>query len=60
MPANLEKSAVATGLVKVSFHSYPTQDNAKECSNYCKIAFISHSSKKMFKTLQASLQHYVS
>ena len=36
MPANLENSAVAIGLEKVSFHS-----NAKECSSYCTIALIS-------------------
>ena len=33
--------------------------NAKECSNYCKIALISHASKVMLKILQASLQQYV-
>ena len=37
MPANLENSAVATGLEKVSFHSNP-KDNPKECSNYHTIA----------------------
>ena len=54
MPANVENSAVATGLEKVSFHSNP-----KECSNYCTIALISHASKVMLKILQARLQHYV-
>ena len=54
MPANLENSAVATGLEKVSFHS-----NAKECSNYCTIALISHASKVMLNILQARLQQYV-
>ena len=54
MPANLENSAVATELEKVSFHS-----NAKECSNYRTIALISHASKVMLKILQARLQHYV-
>ena len=54
MPANLENSAVATGLKKVSFHS-----NAKECSNYRTIALISHASKIMLKILQARLQQYV-
>ena len=54
MPANLENSAVATGLEKVSFHSNP-----KECSNYRTIAFISHASKVMLQILQASLQQYV-
>ena len=33
MLANLEKSVVATGLEKVSFHSNPKERNAKECSN---------------------------
>ena len=54
MPANLEKSAVATGLEKVSVHSNP-----KECSNYRTIALISHASKVMLKILQARLQQYV-
>ena len=34
-------------------------DNAKECSNYCTIALISHASKVMLKMLQARLQQYV-
>ena len=59
MPANLENSAVATGLEKVSFHSNPKEINAKECSNYCRIALVSHASKVMLKILQARLQQYV-
>ena len=59
MPANLENSAVATGLEKVSFHSSPKEGNAKECSKYCTTAFISHASKLMLKILQARLQQYV-
>ena len=59
MKANLENSAVATGLEKVSFHSNPKERNAKQCSNYCKIAIISHSSKVMLKILQARLQQYM-
>ena len=59
MPANLENSAVATGLEKVSLHSNPKEGNAKECSNYCTIALISYSSKVMLKILQARLQQYV-
>ena len=59
MPANLENSAVATGLEKVSFHSNPKKGNAKVCSNYCTIALISHASKIMLKILQARLQQYV-
>ena len=58
IPANLENSAVATGLEKVSFHSNP-KGSAKECSNYCPIALISHTSKVMLKILQARLQQYV-
>ena len=59
MPTNLENSAVATGLEKVSFHSNPKERHAKECSNYCTIALISHASKVMLKILQARLQQYV-
>ena len=58
MPANLENSAVATGLEKVSFHSN-LKGNAKECSNYRTIALISHASKVMLKILQARLQQYI-
>ena len=54
MSANLENSAVATGLEKVSVHSNP-----KECSNYRTIALISHVSKVMLRILQARLQQYV-
>ena len=59
MPANLESSAVATGLEKVSFIPIPKKSNAKECSNYHTIALISHASKVMLKILQARLQQYV-
>ena len=37
----------------------PKKGNAKECSNCCTIALISHTSKIMLKILQASLQQYV-
>ena len=56
MPANLENSAVATGLEKVSFHSNPKE---RQCSNYRTVALISHSSKVMLKILQARLQQYM-
>ena len=59
MPAKLENSAVATGLGKVSFHSIPKKGNVKECSNYFKIALISHASKVMLRILQAWLQQYM-
>ena len=57
MPANLENSAVATGLEKVI--AIPKKGNAKECSNYRTIALISHASKVMLKILQARLQQYM-
>ena len=50
-PANLENSAVATGLEKVSLHSNPKE---RQCT-----ALISHASKVMLKILQARLQQYV-
>ena len=59
MPANLENSAVATGLEKSVFIPTPKKGNAKDCSNYCTIVLISHTSKAMLKILQASLQQYM-
>ena len=41
------------------FISITKKDNAKECSNYCTIALISHTSKLMLKILQARLQQYM-
>ena len=41
------------------FIPIPKKGKAKECSNYCTIAVISHASKVMLKILQARLQHYV-
>ena len=59
MPANLENSAVATGLEKVSVHSNPKERQCQKCSNYCTIAVISHASKAMLKILKARLQQYM-
>ena len=60
MPANLENTAVATVDWKMSvFIPIPKKGNAKECSNYCTIALISHASKVMLKILQARLQQYM-
>ena len=59
MPANLENSAVATGLEKVGFHSNPKERQCKQCSNYRTIALISQATKVMLKILQARLQQYV-
>ena len=60
MSANLENSAVVTGLEKVSFHSNPRES---QCQRMLKlphtIALISHASKVMLKILQARLQQYV-
>ena len=65
MPANLENSAVATELEKVSFHSNPKEGQcqrlfklpAKDCANT--IALTSHANKIMLKILQARLQQYM-
>ena len=58
MPANLENSAVATGLEKVRFHSNPKE---RHCQRMLKLLhnFISHTSKVMLKILQARLQQYM-
>ena len=59
MPANLENSAVGTGLKRSVFIPIPKKGNAKECSNYCTIILISPASKVMLKVLQVKLQQYV-
>ena len=60
VPANLENSAVDTGLEKVSFHSNPKE---KQCQRMFKLyrttVLILHASKVMLKILQARLQEYV-
>ena len=42
------------------FIPIPKKGNAKECSNCCTIALISHASKIMLKILQAPLHSYIS
>ena len=59
MSVNLENSAVATGLEKVSFHSNPKEQSCQRMLKLHKIALISHTSKVMLKILQARLQQYV-
>ena len=62
MPANLENSKIWPGKFdwkRSVFIPIPKKGNAKECSNYCTIALISHASKVMLKVLQARLQQYV-
>ena len=58
MPANLENSAVATGLEKVSFHCNPKE---RQCQRMLKLLHncTQHASKVMLKILQARLQQYV-
>ena len=59
MPANLENSAVATGLEKLSFHSNPQKRQCQRMFNYCTIALISYASKVMLKILQARFPQHV-
>ena len=56
---NLENSAVATGLEKVSFHSNPRERQCQRMLKLLQIALISHASKAMLNILQARLQQYV-
>ena len=50
---------MTTGLEKSVFIPVTKKGNAKECSDYCTNALISHASKVMLKILQARLQQYV-
>ena len=50
MPANLENSAVATGLGKSLYIPVSKKGSAKECSNYCTIALISHARRQWHPT----------
>ena len=59
MPSNLENSAVAIGLEKVSFHSNPKERQCQRMFKLSPNSLISHTSKVMLKILQARLQHYV-
>ena len=56
MPANLENSAVAIGLEKISFHSNPKERQCQRMLKLLHIALISQASKVMLKILQANLQ----
>ena len=59
MPANLENSAVATGLEKVSFHPNPKEGQCQRMLKLHIIALILYTSKVMLKILQARLQQYM-
>ena len=60
MPENLENSAAATGLEKVSFHSNPKES---QCQRILKLLHncihLTHTSKVILKILQARLQQYM-
>ena len=58
MPANLESSAVAIGLEKVSFHSNPKERQYQRMLKLTQL-HSSHASKVMLKILQARLQQYI-
>ena len=59
MPANLETQQRPQDWKRSVFIPIPKKGNAKECSNYCTTALISHSSTVMFKILQARVQQYM-
>ena len=52
MPENLENSTVAMDWKRSLFIPIPKKDNAKECSNYRKIALFSYASNVMMKILK--------
>ena len=55
MSANLENSAVATVLEKISFHPNSKEGNAKECLNYHTIVLISHASRVLVTQCESAL-----
>ena len=59
MSTNLKTQQWSQDWKRSVFIPVPKKGSAKECSNYCTIALISHTSKIMLKTLQARLQQYV-
>ena len=59
MPADLENPAGPQDWKRSIFIPVPKMGNAKECSNYCTIILLSHTSKVMLKILQARLQQYM-
>ena len=59
MPANLENSAVATGLEKLSFHSNPKERQCQRMFKLSQMALLSHTSKLIIRILQARFQQYI-
>ena len=58
MLTHFENSAVAQDWKRSVFIPIPKKGNANECSKYCTIKLISHTTKVMLKILQARLQQY--
>ena len=58
MSTNWKTQQWPQDLKRSVFISIPKKGNAEECSNYCTIALISHTSKVMLKILQARLHQY--
>ena len=56
MPENWKTQQWPQDWKRSVFIPIPKKGNAKECSNYCTFALISHTSKVMLKILQARLQ----
>ena len=59
MPANLENSAVATGLEKVSFHYNPKEKECQRMFQLRTVALVSHTSEVMHTSLQAKFPQYM-
>ena len=59
MPANLETQQQPQDWKRSVFIPIPKKGNAKECSDYCTVALISHACKVILKILQARLQQYM-
>ena len=57
--ASTFSSSICHEMMEPVFIAVPKKGNAKECSNYRKVALISHTSKVMLKILQTRLQLYV-
>ena len=59
MPANLQKQQWPQDWKRSVFILISKKGNAKECSNYCTVALISHSGKVRLKIIQARLPQYI-
>ena len=59
MPANWKTQQWPQDWKRSVFIPIPKKGDAKECSNYCTVALISHASKVMLKILEARLKQYM-